>query len=471
MPTNIKFKQPQFDENLFHPIINDLYFKEFISISKKQKNENDIFIITEQPENPRLVYVCRFIFNQHFGISFKLLNYQEWILLSASNYLIEYSDEKKIPDSLHLKKDGWLDQTQIPEKIINDYLYIPDKETVLNKDFFSFIFFHISRYEEWANTNRDRHGRFEAVHSLLFQKKIHEYPIVNIGINLLKNILIEKNYIHTREKTSSEIKKFLTIDIDNGYAFQGKGLIRTVGAFGKDLMKGHLNQIHQRYKVLTGKMPDPFDVYEELYRSCTANNTPLLYFVLLSDKKPYNRFLQKGNLLRKKLFQTLLSNTQIPPALHASYECIELPDLYLRESEEFKILAGYSPVIIRHHFLRFDIKTTPAHLINHHFKASFDMGFASSQGFRAGTWSPFPYFNFHKNNSENFWFFPFCAMDGNYFIYENHAAEIAWENLKKILTHVKNEKGTACIVFHERTLSPLIIENYNRLLNNFLEFK
>jgi hypothetical protein len=460
-----------FNEFIFPSLINEIYFHELIDSLNKQGRENILKIITDNPENPRLNYVCRFIFRQHLGISYQLIKYSEQDTVPESNNIIEYSNEKKISYSLHMKKDGWLDQTGKPEKIVSEYIYVPDKETILNKDFFSFIFFHISRYEEWANTNRDRHGRFEAIHSLLFQKKIHEYPVVNIGINLLKNILIEKNFIPNPKNTFPEIKKFLTIDIDNGYAFQGKGFFRTVGAFGKDLIKGHLNQILQRYKVLTGKIPDPFDVYEELYRSCTANNTPLLYFVLLSDQKPHNRFLQKGNPLRKKLFHTLLSNTQIPPALHASYESNECPDLYTKESDEFKSLTGYSPSMVRHHFLRFDIRTTPAYLIYHNFKASFDMGFASSQGFRAGTWSPFLYFNFHKNKPENLWFFPFCAMDGNYFIYENHTTDSAWENLKKILTHIKNENGTACIVFHERTLSPLVVENYNRLLNNFLEFR
>lgn len=460
-----------FNEFLFPSAINDIYFQELIDSLKKHKGENTVKIITENPENPRLAYVCRFLFQQHLGISFELLDYSEKHSVSDAEPVIEYAKEIKFPNALHLKKDGWLDQTQIPEKSINDYLYIPDKETILNKDFFSFIFFHISRYEEWVNVKRDRHGRFEAAHSLLFQKKIHEYPIINKGINLLKNILVEKNYIINRKNTNSEIKKFLTIDIDNGYAFQGKGFFRTSGAFVKDLVKGNIKQILQRYKVLTGKMPDPFDIYEGLNRICNANNTPLLYFVLLSDKKPHNRFLQRGNPFRIKLFQTLLSNTQIPPALHASYECNENPDLYARESEEFKSLAGYNPAMIRHHYLRFDIKKTPLLLIKNHFHSSFDMGFASSHGFRAGTYSPFQFFNFHKNKSENFWFFPFCAMDGNYFIYKTHSAETAWENVKKLLTNIKNENGTACIVFHERTLSQLVVENYNRLLNNFLEFK
>ncbi len=460
-----------FDEFLFPSSINDIYFQELILCLKNEGRQNTIKIITENPENPRLKYVCRFLFQQHLGVTFQLLDYSEQSDFSKTENVIEYASEKKIHNSLLLKKDGWLDQTQIPEKIINDYIYIPDKESILNKDFFSFIFFHISRYEEWTNSNRDRHGRFEAVHSLLFQKKIHEYPVVNMGINLLKHILIEKNFIPNPQNTLSEIKKFLTIDIDNGYAFQGKGFFRTVGAFGKDLIKGHLNQILQRCKVLTGKMPDPFDVYEELHQSCTEYNTPLLYFVLLSDKKPHNRFLQKGNPFRKKLFQTLLSNTQIPPALHASYECNECPDLYTKESEEFNFLSGYSPAMIRHHFLRFNIIKTPVHLINHKFTASFDMGFASSHGFRAGTWSPFLYFNFHKNKPENFWLFPFCAMDGNYFIYENHAADAAWEKLKNLLNNIKKENGTACIVFHERTLSNMVAENYNQLLNNFLNYK
>ncbi|MCX8081708.1 MAG: hypothetical protein N3F09_10785 [Bacteroidia bacterium] len=468
MNKEIKGFEP-FEVNLPQPL-DDIYFKPLMHYHEYENQT--IHIVTDEPQNPRLDYVCRFIFHQHLGIPFKLIDYEQYEN-DYKNYhrealVLEYAEYKALNNSIFIKKDGWLNQTKVPEKTVEDYVYFPDFTDIVQKDFFSFIFYHISRYEEWACTERDGHGRFEARHSLLQKKGLLEYPIVNIAINKFREILKESG-LNIHKMLHPKFSKFLTLDIDNGYAYLGKGWLRTIGATGKDLLQGKFKMIAERIRVISGLKNDPFDVYEMLHKKCLEHQIQLMYFVLTSDRKPYNRFLQKGNIHRKHLFATLLKHSTIPPGLHPSYEATDEPELYLKEFHELEAHAGNYSFVTRHHYLRFEIKSTPEHLLKYRIKADFSMGFAEKQGFRAGTWSPFPYFNFHKNKPEGLWLIPFCLMDGNYFIYSKLKTNDAIFNMKNVLNTIKQEKGVACVVFHERTMDDQIVPDYKLLVDFFIK--
>ena len=63
-------------------------------------------------------------------------------------------------------------------------------------------------------------------------------------------------------KTQS-YKYFSTIDIDNAYAFKQKGVMRTIGGYGRSVVNFFWEDFAERTKVLLGKMRDPYDTYEE----------------------------------------------------------------------------------------------------------------------------------------------------------------------------------------------------------------
>jgi len=431
-------------------------------------SQKPIQIRAENPSSPRLQYVCNFLFRQILKIPFEITDFNSD---SGHAFIIEYGKTSGHSDAIFIPSDGLLYENNIPS-VSDKYFFLPDENTLLKKDIFSFIFFHLSRAEEWniPDDKKDKHKRFEADASLLCKNNLCEVPVIDASVYYFIRLLNQKGWIEVK-KNYNAIRKILTVDIDNGFACLGKGIIRTSGSFLRDLIKGNFSEIQKRMAVLTGKQPDPFDVYDIFYEKTREHLVPLYYFVLLSDKKPFNRFLKKNSPYRKKLAEKIRHRCEAI-GLHPSYETLNNPELYKKEWEEFSFLFPdfIRPKISRQHYLRFDIRTTPACLIENGVTADFSMGFASRQGFRAGTTYPFLYFNFNKNQQEKLWLVPFSFMDGNYFIYDSIPAEQAKEKMQNLLKTIAYYEGNACLVFHERTLYEGTVKNYKEVLLWFLSY-
>ena len=73
-------------------------------------------------------------------------------------------------------------------------------------------------------------------------------------------------------------KAISTIDIDNLYAYKAKGLLRTVGASIKDILKFDLKNLRERVLVLSGKKEDPFDIYNSVSDFCFEKKIPAYLF-------------------------------------------------------------------------------------------------------------------------------------------------------------------------------------------------
>lgn len=122
---------------------------------------------------------------------------------------------------------------------------------VIPFDPFAASFYMVSRYEEYLPYNADKFSRFDAAECFAFQKGFLTKPIVNIYAKIVRKILKEQfPELSFREKT---FKYVSTVDIDNAWAYQEKGLIRTCGALMRSLTSFDFNLFIERLLVLTGR--------------------------------------------------------------------------------------------------------------------------------------------------------------------------------------------------------------------------
>jgi hypothetical protein len=289
--------------------------------------------------------------------------------------------------------------------------------------------------------------------------KYHLKPVVDIWINEFIALVGTFGAV-TLEKPRFTVMS--TIDVDNLFAFKAKGLLRTAGAMVKDLLKGEGHSFISRLKVLAGKIPDPFDVYDDVSAFCESNQIPLVYFFLFRNGSRYNRTVNPRSGAFLKVFEKIKAHRGAI-GLHPSYNTLVDKSL-LREEVNRLSSRLMAPVLFsRQHYLRFDIRSTPKLLMECGIIADFTMGYASQPGFRAGTSFPFHYYDFEKEEETKLLFVPFCAMDGAYMVYEKYTPESALLSMMTLAREIKKTNGFFITVFHERTFYDHLYKGFGTL--------
>ncbi len=413
----------------------------------------------------RLNYVCQFIFNHVLNCQYSITNSVE--TYKVAPFKLNYSNTN-FNDGLQIYSLGFLeDKAELPvepvfselngTKVIFSYPEI-NANYLLSFDIFSAVFFFISRYEEWHTTARDAHHRFEAEHSWLFKNKLLQTPIVDEWIYQLKEQLI--NQFSSLSFPKKEFKYISTIDVDNLFAYQHKGLLRSVGGALKDLVSVRFHNVKERWQVAIKTKKDPFDVYDELSKHAKDTNYPLIYFFLFSNATKYDRTVSPQNPIYKTIVNTIKKHSSFV-GLHPSYGTYTNELLLQQELNDWATITNHKVNVSRQHYLRFDIKQTPLLLLKNGILADFSMGFASQIGFRAGTSQPFYYYNFKAEQAETLLFVPFAWMDGYFFIYESIDTETFYTQVLNLAQSVKKVNGLFIGVAHERSFSDTIYKGFN----------
>jgi len=171
-------------------------------------------------------------------------------------------------NELFVKSAGLICEQGIKEQSIsigewkgNKTLFKTDTLFEIPFDIFSATFYLITRYEEYLPHIRDKYDRFEAESSIAFQHEFLEKPIVNDWVIEFGKLLLQRfpNLV-LKQHTYKYIS---TIDIDNAYAFKQKGVMRTIGGYGRAVVNFFWVDFTERTKLLLGKMKDPYDKNNE----------------------------------------------------------------------------------------------------------------------------------------------------------------------------------------------------------------
>lgn len=429
-------------------------------------------IIYSSSYSERLNYVCQFIFehvlNCHFLIVNDLSQFE-----NSEGIGINYSNANT-PFAFQIKPHHFLFESGInnefkPEYEFNSDLcsFFPNKESCdMGFDLFSAVFYFISRYQEWQTFDGDRHRRFEAINSIQFQLKQHLKPLANIWIDQLKTKLQLK--FKDLKFPQKKFRYISTIDVDNLYAYKHKGKKRTIAGALKDIYLLDIKNLKRRLRVVNGKEDDPFDVYDQLNSMTLESKTPLIYFFLQRSGTEFDRTIDPNMGAFEPVFEKMNAQ-QISYGLHPSYDANTNESLMQSEFQTIRTHSKTEISISRQHYLRFDIRKTPFQLISNKVVADFTMGFASSAGYRAATFTPFYFFDLLKNETTNLLMVPFAAMDGVYFNYSKTYPHEAEEQMLELANEAKRLDGIFITVFHERTFDDALYPGYKEVYVNLLE--
>ncbi len=424
--------------------------------------------------NPRINYTARLIFTQILGIEVTFTtNSSEFQKYDKPK--INYSYEK-FGDEFYIKPHRLL----YCKAIINPdfksvwyegekYFFESSKDSELPFDPLAASFYLVTRHEEYLEEERGKYKRYPAEKSILSKYGLLKKPVVNIWAQLLAKKLNERYPELIFPK--SKFKFYSTIDVDNAWAFQHKGLWRSAGALAKSVLKGKIGEAKSRLKVWMGGEPDPYDTYDYLDGVFKGNEEKVLFFFLLGDYARYDKNIpSKNKYLRRLIIQT---NKKYEVGIHPSFASSKKKGKKKlhKEIQRLENITGGKVEKSRQHFLRLKIPSTYKRLFKNGISEDYTMGYSSHTGFRAGICTPFYFYDLKKERETKLLVVPFQVMDVTLRNYLQLKPEEAIKEINELMQEVKKVEGTFVSIWHNETINDLdwwegyrnVFEEMNRI--------
>ncbi len=331
------------------------------------------------------------------------------------------------------------------------YFCESSKDSTLPFDPFAASFYIVTRHEEYTDKNRDKLNRYPAQNSILSKYNLLKKPLVNIWAELLSKKL--KEHYPGLEFPEKKFEFLSTIDIDNAFAYQNKGLWRTGAAWASAIFKGGMEEHKKRIAVFSGKEKDPYDTYEYLDSVFRGNEDKVKFFFLLADYGRFDKNIAHGNKDYRELIQKTAQKYKI--GIHPSYASNKKGGRKRLKTEKHRLeeIIGREICSSRQHFLMLKFPKTYKRLIKAGITEDYTLGYSAQTGFRGGICTPYYYYDLIHETATNLKIIPFQVMDGTLRHYLQLSPDEALEEIIRLMQEVKNVGGTFVSIWHNETVN------------------
>lgn len=314
-------------------------------------------------------------------------------------------------------------------------------------DIFSFAFYLASRYEEYMPHSRDEHGRFAVESSLAYKHDFLDLPVVDIWSHRL-GVTLKLLYpgLHIPEK---KYNCLLTIDVEEAFAYKGRGLWFNLAGLAGDLLRG--DNPGKRLGCMTGRMKDEYDTYTYINATAEKNGCEILYFFSYNGRNGITGNIKAGKKCYKKLLKRLAYNHAI--GLRTSYSFDNFSKLITREKMMLESLAGLEITKIREHPLLFSLPATYQAIEPLGINKDYTMGYIREAGFRAGLARPFKFYDLSREEVSQITIVPYQLMDLTYKKYKRYDPEQAIEAICELIRKTREAGGLFVSTWHNTSLT------------------
>lgn len=304
------------------------------------------------------------------------------------------------------------------------------------------LFATLHRKEEYEPVALDDKGRFPAEKSALFAAGKHQIPLVDDYFDSLFPGAYATQYAY---------QCIPTFDIDNAYAFRGKGMAKNLGGMAKNLFSDPKRAL-ARWQTWTGKQPDPYDTYAYLVETCRSFGLRPIFFIQMGAyANGFDTNIDFRCAEGRRLLQYLAQHGEI--GLHPSYASNADAELLKREYNTLSETIGRPVTKSRQHFLMLRFPETYRRLLALGIREDYSMGWASRPGFRAGTSRPFVWYDWQHHEFSDLIVYPFAAMDGTLHEYSRLTPDQALSTVEKLVDETRRHHGVYTPLWHNHSVN------------------
>ena len=390
-----------------------------------------IILFTEKITN-RIEYIFDFIFHDFSGIDYKTTtDFQEFSQSDLPK--INFSNQF-IENEINLNVDEILLETSIRKDV--DYSTLNE----LGK-----CFYWLSRYEEYIAKPEqfDEHNRF------LGSDLDYSKPIVDeICLEIQHKIKTKFPEVSFKQRVFKQIN---THDIDYSWKYLHHSPKVKIGSLFKKIVKGNFSEAKQQIKVLNQQKKDPYDTFDYLKTLAEKHQIETIFFWLLGDYSTFDKNHHWKNEAQKKQINTIITWAEI--GIHPSYQTNNQEDKLKTEINRLEKIINQPIKKSRQHFIKLSFPHTYQQLLINKISEDYTMGFPHQLGFRAGTSTPYKWFDVSTNEQTLLTIYPFVTMDVTLKNYLKLTPQQALEEIKQLKQTIKAVNGTFITLFHQSNLN------------------
>lgn len=301
-------------------------------------------------------------------------------------------DEFFIASHSLLFEQGVINQNLKIEKWENlPVFFTTNKNDLCPFDIFAASFFLLTRYEESLPHMKTNLGHFNHLDSIASKYNFLDKPIVDLWVFKFYKILC-KNFHEINQYINGKSSKKLLLEVHIPYRYKYRSSLVNLGDFFSSLWSLNLRDLVYQILVLLRIRKDPYDSFDswnELFENSSFN--PKVFF-LFAKSSSYQSTVSIFNFNYIKKIKQVgdYFNLGILASVQAQ---ILSKDQLVKEKKDFQNVTHKSITSVRFSGGIREVTIDYENLSNSEFNNDYSMGYDNQIGFRAGTATPFYFYD------------------------------------------------------------------------------
>ncbi len=330
-------------------------------------------------------------------------------------------------------------------------------------DIFAASFYLLSRYEEYLPHVKDGKGRYPAAESLAFQHNFLELPIVDMWAYKLKAV-IQQSFEEIKFPPKKMVLHNL-ISVQRPFAYNQKGFFRSFMCYLQDLLKGKFKNNFYRTQVLLGIRKDPYDTFTWIINIAKRSTSKMTAFFLLGENEEYQDSLNT----HRTAFQLLVKYVADYKEVGLLYSASSLTKFATLQEEVKRMENTINRNVISakqsNYFV--NLPDNYRNLIELEIKKDFTMAYYDTPGFRAGTCTPFLFYDLDFEIKTPLILHPVAVASTA--LQHKNGAEIK-DKVQELMQNVTNVNGVFSVVLSNENFTSKDENNvWRKLFSNTLQ--
>lgn len=403
-----------------------------------------MLLVYSQKITTRLTYSFKHIFLRILGVDVQFTTLIEEFI-AHDGPKMSYG-KQPLGNELFIQGHGLLVEQGIEsiEIQVRDWDEIPtffpasDKSTI-PFDIFAASFYLLSRYEEYLPHVKDAKGRYPASESLAFEHDFLELPIVDIWAYKLKEVC--KQYFPELSFPNKKAVIHNIVSVQRPFAYSQKGFFRSFLCYFQDFIKGKFKNNFFRTQVLLGIRKDPYDTFTWIINIAKRSTSKMTVFFLLGDNEEYQDSLNT----HRKAFQLLVKYVADYKEVGLLYSASSLTK-YRTLQEEVKRMENTTNrkvISAKQSDYFVNLPENYRNLIELEIEKDFTMAYYDTPGFRAGTCTPFLFYDLDYEIKTPLILHPIAVTST---AFQNVTPPVVEAKIEELLTKVAKVNGTFSVV-------------------------
>jgi hypothetical protein len=407
-----------------------------------------MLLVYTQKITPRITYAFRHICTRILGLETQFTSAIETFVAHSGSKL-SYG-KQPLASEMFIHSQGLLTQQgfETTDTVIKDWedtkcFFSSISNSALPFDIFSASFYLMSRYEEYLPHVKDIIGRYPCTQSLAHREGFLTQPVVDMWAYKFKNILLE-----SFPELVFPIKKMTihnVIDASQPFAFVQRGFLRALMGFSSDLWKMKMRSIITRGQVLMTLRKDPYDTFNWIINTAKRSVSKHTFFFRLGDSSDYKEGMNTKRL-KFKLLVKFISDYKEVGLIFSSETLVD----YEKVKKEKERMEEMTNRILMSSMNAHYIVNLPAiyrNLVELEVERDFTMVYEDEVGFRAGTCTPFLFYDLDSETKTPLIIHPLAFTTSAF--EKKYESEIN-KTFNKLFDSVAQVNGTFSVVFSNR---------------------